>query len=104
MVLVTSSCKCCNKSTSCARNHGIRDHNIPIRHIAGIPRDIGPRKLALALVLALVPMLAQALALVLALVPVLALKLESRHRSSYDNSPASTRGLPHILHWRPKVR
>jgi len=101
MGLVTNSYKFCSKSPSCARNHGIQDHNIPIRHIAGIPRDIGPRKLALALVLALVPVLA----LALALVPVLALKLESRHRNSWDNFqlPPSMRGFSHILPVWPKV-
>jgi len=114
MMLVTNSYKLCNKSPTCARNHGIQDHNIPIRHIAGIGRDIGlrPRKLALvpvlalALVLALVPVLALALALVLALVPVLALKLESRPRNSHDNfqHPPSIQGCSHILPIWPKVR
>merc|ERR1719220_1702684 len=36
-------------------------------------------------------------------VPVLLL-VESIHRSSDGNLPASSRGLPHILPWRPKLR
>jgi len=37
-------------------------------------------------------------------VVVLVLLLESRPRSSHDNLPASSRGLPGTLHWRPNLR
>jgi len=30
--------------------------------------------------------------------------VKSSYRSSEHNSPASIRGLPHILHWRPNLR
>merc|ERR1719343_1007155 len=43
-------------------------------------------------------------ALVLAPVSALVLYLESRHRSSYDSSPACNQGWPHILQQKTNIR